>query len=69
MKEILVVTYQNTKKACYFTPISEWLQESIQKQIDNDLIVIDTIEITEKQAEELRKCSLDRFYQILDNSY
>lgn len=65
MKELLVVTYPNTKKACYFTPIIEWLQESIQKQIDNDLIVIDTIEITEKQDEELRTCSLDRFYEIM----
>ena len=68
MKELLVITYQNTKKACYFTPISAWLQESIQKQIDDWLIVTDTIEITEKQSEELRKCSLDRFYQIIDNA-
>ena len=65
MKEILVITYPNTKKACYFLPLSECLQESIREGVDRRLIVADTMEISDAQYEELRTCTLERFYEIL----
>ena len=65
MKELVVITYPNTKKACYFTPLSEGLQESIREGVDRRLIVADTMEISDAQCEELRTCTLERFYEIL----
>lgn len=65
MTELVVITYPNTKKACYFTPLSEWLQASIREAVEKQLIVADTIEISDKQSEELRTCTLERFYEIL----
>ena len=65
MPELVVITYPNTKKACYFTPLSEWLQASIREGVEKQLIVADTIEISESQSEELKKCTLGRFYEIL----
>lgn len=65
MKELLVVTYPNTKKACYFLPLSEWLAHAIQEWVSKNLIIADTIIITDAELEELRTCTLERFYQII----
>lgn len=67
MKELLVVTYPNTKKCCYFTPLSEWIAHAIQEWVSKNLIVADTIMITDAESEELRTCTLERFYQIMQN--
>lgn len=65
MKELLVVTYPNTKKACFFEPISKELAESIQEQVDKWLMQVETKFITDEQVERLKTCTLDEFYRII----
>lgn len=65
MKELLVITYPNTKKSCYFTPISENLSDFISEQVEKWLMQVESKFITDEQVERLKTCTLDEFYRII----
>lgn len=65
MPEILIVTYENTKKCYYFTPLGDQLASSIKDDVDKWIIMVDTKEVSDEVVEELKTCTIERFYELI----